>query len=159
MTPGTLLRFAGLAALVLATACANECGPITREVKSSGRFDDTLVAVSGSGFAPGTVSLSISEHRYDGSIDRPGRFDVNTAGVVDTVALYRMTLRSDPARTPLMSTAARTFTTDSVTFERLWVHLGTEDVLFEVTGKNGVVKKALLNLESRTGPVQKCVYT
>ena len=157
----TAIRLGCVAALLVTTACANECGPLTRIVRASGRFGDTLAAISGDGVQPGTISISAEEYRYDDRTSRHGFASLNTTGVVDSVTLYRMTLRSDPLRPSLVSTTSRPtiFNMDSVTYETLWVHLATEDVLFEVTGKNGGVAKALLNLESRTGPAISCRRT
>lgn len=143
--------------LALTTACHGDCSTL-RNVHSSGRFGDTLVAVSGSGTEPGTVKVYIQENQAGGSTWRYGDMLANATGTaIDTVSLYRMTLVSDPNRAPVFSaTKPGYINVDSITFEALFVHLATEDVLFEIVDKNGKVLKALLNLDGRSGPVEVC---
>lgn len=154
-------RLVGVAGVMsMATACRGECY-VLRSVDASGRFGDTLVAVSGDGTQPGAVSLRISESRFSDHTSRTGEITLNATGIADTVALHRMTLVSDPSRAPVFSSSTSGyFTPDSVTFEKLFVHVATEDVLFEIVAKNGSVAKALLNLEERQGPKEACLpYT
>lgn len=141
--------------LLLATACHGDCYTL-RSVQTSGVFGDTLVAASGSGSDPGTVRFEISEREYADVNYRSASFVMNATGVVDSVTLYRLALVSDASRVPVFS-ATRNYTNmDTIAFNKLWVHLATEDVLFEVVGKNGGVGKALLNLENRAGPKEAC---
>ena len=165
--PRTVQNACCLALLALTTACHGECFT-ARYVLSTGHFGDTLVAVSGNTRDPGGVRFEISEHVGASGTARWANISLNSSTGLDTVSLYRMTLVSDPTRAPVLTssispivlpgtnTLHKALTPDSVAFERLFVHLATEDVLFELVGKNGAVVKALLNLEDRQGPREAC---
>ena len=155
-----------LCLVALVTACHGECYT-SRYVLATGRFGDTLVAVSTTGADPGSVRFEMQE-QMRASAYRYAEFSANPPTSLDTVSLYRMTLVSDPTRAPVLSSSIsptvnpgtgsifKIFTPDTVAFGKLFVHLATEDVLFELVGKNGAVVKALLNLEDRQGPRETC---
>lgn len=162
------LRYACcLGVLALTTACHGECST-ARWVYATGRFGDTLVAVSGKVAEPGAVRFETQEQVGSSTTSRWAEIAINPSTGFDTVSLYRMTLASDPTRAAVLTgsispitnpgtgTIHEIVTPDSVAFEKLFVHVATEDVLFELVGKNGAVIKALLNLEDRQGPKEVC---
>lgn len=156
-----------LALLALTTACHGECFT-SRYVLSTGHFGDTLVAVSGKVDEAGAVRFEMTEQVGASSAYRWADISINSSTGLDTVALFRMTFVSDPTRVAVLTSAIspivlpgtssfhKIFTPDSVAFDKLFVHLATEDVLFELVGRNGAVVKALLNLEDRQGPKEVC---
>src|SRR5687768_16998058 len=129
-----------LGLVALATACHGECYT-SRSVVATARFGDTLVAVSGNASEPGAVRFGMHEQLRARGASRFASFTANPSTGFDTVSLYRMTLVSDPTRTPVISSSVtpnvnpgtgsvyRSFSPDTVAFEKLFVHLATEDVL------------------------------
>ena len=153
----TTLRLAACLGLLAATtACHGECYTV-RSADASGRFGDTLVAVSGARGQPGTALLRINEQIFSNRAERYADIDFQAPSTIDTVSLVRLTFASDPNRIPRHTETRKGIVVISDgLFETLFVRLATEDVLFEVVGKNGTVVKALLNLEDRTGPKEAC---
>ena len=165
--PRALQYLCCLGLVSLATACHGECFT-SRYVLATGRFGDTLVAVSANMSEPGTVRFEMHEQLGVSGGYRYADFSAHPSTGLDTVALFRMTLVSDPTRAAVLTspvspivnpgtgTIHKILNPDTVAFAKLFVHLATEDVLFELVGKNGAVVKALLNLEDRQGPKEVC---
>ena len=159
----SLAALAGLAGLV--TACDGPCYMI-RNADATGRFGDTLVAVSRGEATAGTARLNIHEESGIDLAESRQYAEIGAQALAssDTIVLIRLTRFSDNLRSPVLQwtpagpgpSASTVQTVSPGVFETLFTQMAAENLLFEVQLRDGTTAKALLKLEKRNDRYKYC---